>query len=186
VPGVEFFDVARRRGMTRRFDPDPVPDEVLDRIVTTAGRAPSAGKTRGVELLVLRSSAERALFWELASGREWRAHGPGSAGLLAAPVIIVPVADPDAYVARYAQPDKTSTALSGLGASDWPVPYWIVDASFTAMLLLLAATDEGLGALFFQLHAPAGAVLAGFGLPTTRVLIGALALGRPASRPPAN
>lgn len=184
VPDVEFFDVALRRRMTRRFDPRPIPREVLARIVATAASAPSAGKTGGVELLVLEPPARRALFWELASEREWRAHDEESAGLLAAPVIIVPVADPGAYVARYARPDKDSSALHGLPATDWPVPYWVVDASFAAMLILLAAGDCGLGALFFRLHAPAESVLAGLGLPTTRVLIGALAIGHPASYPP--
>jgi nitroreductase len=186
VPEVEFFDVALRRRMTRRFDPRPIPRHVLARIVATAASAPSAGKTDGVELLVLESPGRRALFWELASDRVWRENGPESAGLLAAPVIIVPVADPEAYVARYARCDKESSGLHCLPADDWPVPYWTVDASFAAMLVLLAADDAGLGALFFRLHAPAQSVLTGLGLPEARVVIGAIALGHPASRPPTN
>jgi nitroreductase len=54
------------------------------------------------------------------------------------------------------------------------------------MLVLLAADDAGLGALFFRLHAPAQSVLTGLGLPEARVVIGAIALGHPASRPPTN
>jgi len=177
---VEFADLARRRRMARRFDPRPVPRDVLVRVVAIAATAPSAGKTNGVELRVLESPDERARFWELASDREWRACGPKSSGLLAAPVIVVPIADPDAYVARYDRPDKVLSALSGLAASEWPVPYWIVDSSFMAMLVLLAAADAGLGALFFQLHAPAEDVLAGLGVPPTRVAIGAIAIGYPA------
>ncbi|MGD0742742.1 MAG: nitroreductase family protein [Acidimicrobiales bacterium] len=184
LPDVEFFDVARQRRMTRRFAPRPVARDVLDRIVAAATSAPTAGKTGGVELLVLDSAERRALFWELASDRAWRENGRESVGLMAAPVLIVPVADPDAYIARYGRPDKEGTALHGLAAADWPVPYWIVDASFAAMLTLLAAADAGLGALFFQLHAPAETVLAGLGLPPTRVLIGALAIGHPALDPP--
>lgn len=172
--------------MTRRFDSCPIPSQVLGRIVATAASAPSAGKTNGVELLVLESPDRRTLFWDLASDPEWRGNPHESGGLRAAPVIIVPVTDPAAYVERYGRPDKASSTFYGLPAADWPVPYWVVDASFAAMLLLLAAADAGLGALFFHLHRPAESVLAGFDLPTSRVVIGAIALGYPASRPPAN
>ena len=45
------------------------------------------------------------------------------------------------------------------------------------MLLLLAATDEGLGALFFRLHRDPGELLATFGAPAGAEVIGAIALG---------
>jgi nitroreductase len=57
------------------------------------------------------------------------------------------------------------------------MPYWLVDASFTVMLLLLAATDEGLGALFFRLHRDPGPLLSALGVPEGRQVIGAVALG---------
>jgi len=57
------------------------------------------------------------------------------------------------------------------------VPYWLVDASFSAMLMLLAARDVGLGALFFRLHQDPGPLLAALGVPEGRQVIGALALG---------
>ena len=69
-------------------------------------------------------------------------------GLLDAPVILLPFADPKAYVDRYAEPDKAATGL-GAGTDAWPAPYWTVDASMAVMTLLLAAEDAGLGALFF-------------------------------------
>ena len=31
------------------------------------------------------------------------------------------------------------------GGSAWPVPYWLVDTAFATMLMLLTATDAGLG-----------------------------------------
>ena len=51
------------------------------------------------------------------------------------------VADPDAYVQRYGESDKAHTSL-GEGRDAWPVPYWTVDASMAAMVILLAAEDE--------------------------------------------
>ena len=57
------------------------------------------------------------------------------------------------------------------------MPYWLVDSSFTVMLLLLAATDEGLGALFFRLHRDPARLLEALGVPEGKQLIGAVALG---------
>jgi membrane-associated protease RseP (regulator of RpoE activity) len=70
----------------------------------------------------------------------------GGAAALAA--LIIPLAHAQAYVDRYAEPDKTTTGL-GHSADDWPVPYWLVDTAMSSMLMLLAAVDQGLGALFF-------------------------------------
>ena len=92
-------------------------------------------------------------------------------------MIVLPLADPAAYLARYAEVDKARSGLAGLAAADWPVPYWLVDASFSAMLMLLAARDVGLGALFFRLHQDPGPLLAALGVPEGRQVIGALALG---------
>ena len=57
------------------------------------------------------------------------------------------------------------------------MPYWLVDASFSVMLLLLAATAEGLGALFFRLHRDPGPLLERLGVPYGREVVGAVALG---------
>jgi hypothetical protein len=45
-----------------------------------------------------------------------------------------------------AQPGKGWTDKD---ESRWPVPYWYIDTGFTALLILLAVVDEGLGAVFF-------------------------------------
>jgi nitroreductase len=81
-------------------------------------------------------------------------------------------------VARYAEPDKVATGL-GESADAWPVPYWTVDTSFAAMLMLLAAVDEGLGALFFGIFAGADELLRSLGVPETYSAIGTIALGWP-------
>ena len=62
---MEFGDVLRHRRMVRRFDRRPVPREVIDRIVDVGRRAPSAGFSQGLELLVLDSEESVAAFWEL-------------------------------------------------------------------------------------------------------------------------
>ena len=95
----------------------------------------------------------------------------------AAPVVILPLADRQAYLDRYGEPDK-----AGLGferAESWRVPYWLVDAAFAAMSVLLAATDAGLGALFFGLGGGEAELLAHLGVPAGHEPIGAIALGWP-------
>ncbi|MDA8292001.1 MAG: nitroreductase family protein [Actinomycetota bacterium] len=174
---MELSEAISRRRMARRFTGEPVAPEVLDRMLSLCLDAPSAGFTQGVDLVVLEGAAARGRFWELATDARWRSSGPSADGLLAAPVVVVPVAEPDAYVRRYGEPDKSASGLAGVPARDWDVPYWQVDASFVVMQLLLAAEDSGLGALFFRLHAPSDAVLAGLGAPSRRVTIGAVALG---------
>ncbi|HEX2040153.1 MAG TPA: nitroreductase family protein [Acidimicrobiales bacterium] len=156
---MEFADVVRRRRMVRRFDPSrPVPRELLVRVLDVARRAPSAGWSQGTELLVL-EGADAAPLWE-------------------APVVVVPLSHKQAYLDRYSLPDKAEAGMDREEA--WPVPYWDVDAAFAAMLLLLAAVDEGLGALFFGLFRGKESVVAAAGVPAAYRPIGGVALGYPA------
>ena len=64
------------------------------------------------------------------------------------------------------------------------MPYWQVDTAFATMLLLLAAQDAGLGALFFGVFRRAEQLLADLGVPPGHDLIGAIALGHPLADEP--
>ena len=176
---MEFQDTVRSRTMTRHFLPDPVDEALLDQLFSLSLRAPSAGSSQGVELLVLTGSSARERFWETISDPDWRLDERRSQGLIHAPVIVVPCASPDTYVERYARDDKTSSSLSGLAPESWPVPYWSVDAAFVAMALLLSVADVGLGALFFHLQGREQAFLEAFEVPARTVTIGAIAIGVP-------
>lgn len=162
--------------MTRAFSTRPVPPELLDTLVELASRSPSAGKTQGWDLVVL-EGAQTARFWDVTLPAERRA-GFRWAGLLDAPVIALPFADPGAYVTRYAEPDKAATGL-GTGPEAWPTPYWTVDASMALMTLLLAAEAAGLGALLFGVFRGELELRAALGVPPDRQLLGAVALGWP-------
>ena len=164
--------------MVRDFDARPVPDDVLGRVLDAAVRAPSAGFAQGVELLVLATPEDTARYWDVALPADERDEFPFP-GLVTAPVLVLPCARASVYLARYSEPDK---AASGLGddAAAWPVPYWTVDTAFAAENLLLAAVDEGLGALFFGLFEQEAAVRAAFGIPDDAQPIGTIALGFPA------
>jgi nitroreductase len=179
---VELSEVLRRRRMVRAFRADPVDASVLERVLDAARRAPSAGSVQPLDLLVLEGRAQTERYWSLTfpdpaarAGFRWQ-------GLFAAPVLVVPVVDPAAYPSRYGEPDKAATGLGTIDA--WPVPYWWVDGGAAVENLLLAAVDEGLGALLFGLFASEAAVLDAFGVPHGRRALGTVALGHPAPDEP--
>jgi len=162
--------------MTRAFTGDPVDVGVLERMVDLASRAPSAGKTQGWHLVVL-DGADTARYWDITLPTEKRSSFRWT-GLLDAPTLMIVLADPTAYVERYAEHDKARTGL-GTGVEAWPAPYWTIDTSMAAMTLLLAAEDEGLGALFFGVFQSETEVRSELAIPAYLQIIGAIALGHP-------
>jgi nitroreductase len=170
---MEFRDVVRRRRMVRRFAPRPVPREIVDRILDVGRRAPSAGFAQGVELLVLDTPETVAAFWELTRKPDggWDAEAVAEGP----PVIVIPIPDVRRYLERYSRPDKVAFGMDR--AEHWPVPFWDVDASMAAMLILLAAVDEGLGGWFFGITHGERRLLDRFGVPTDLKPIGYIGLG---------
>jgi nitroreductase len=164
--------------MTRTFKSAALPADLLGRILDAGRRAPSAGFTQGVTLLALAAPQDTQRFWDHVGSAE---PSPGGRWdrLRAAPVIVLPIADRQAYVDRYAQADKATDHT--VGPADWPVPYWQIDAAFAAMAMLLAATDESVGALFFAITTGTRALAEAFGWPSSAAPIGAVALGLPAA-----
>lgn len=175
---MEFREVVTGRRMCRSYSPDPIAPDVLDRVLDAGRRSPAAGNTAGTHLVVLEGPEQTARYWDVTLPVE-RRDGFRWPRLLHAPVLVLPLAEPGAYVARYAEEDKARTGL-GAGEEAWPTPYWTVDTAFAAMSILLAAEDEGLGALFFGIFRHADAVLSMLGVPPGLEPIGAIALGHPA------
>lgn len=172
---MELSEALRRRRMTRRYDPArPVPPAVVDPVVAAALRAPSAGFTQGVSLLVLDDPADRDAFWAATSRRPSR----WLDGMRTAPVLVLVWTSREAYLDRYAEPDKGWTDRD---PERWSAPYWFVDAGMAAMAVLLAAVDAGLGACFFGVPADrVAAVRAAFGVPPDQLAVGVVSLGHPA------
>jgi nitroreductase len=172
---MEFRDVVRKRRMVRNYDPDrPVPEEVRERILATAIRAPSAGFSQGWGFLVLETPAERERFWRAATP-ETQVWQQWLVNMRTAPLIVVAHSHKDAYLDRYAQPDKGWTDRD---ESRWPVPYWDIDTGFASLLMLLTAVDEGLGACFFGIPPERfEAYRAEFGVPGAFTPIGAVSVG---------
>ncbi|HET7524188.1 MAG TPA: nitroreductase family protein [Acidimicrobiales bacterium] len=174
---MELGDVLRRRRMCRNFRDDPVPAEVVDRLLDRARRAPSAGNTQGWSFLVLEGNDQLDAFWDVESDPSWREF-PTLPGVLRAPLIVVPLCSVRRYLDRYSEPDKVAAGMTEERA--WPAPFWVVDVAFATMILLLSVVDEGLGALFFGLRGAPEDLRARFGVPPEWDAIGAVAIGWPA------
>ena len=170
----EFGRLVRTRRMVRAFCADRVERSVIANIVDLASRSPSAGKTQGWHLVVLEGK-DTERFWRATMGDETRERFRWK-HLLDAPVIALSFADPQAYLDRYSASDKSRTGL-GDSLAAWPAPYWTIDASFATMTMLLAAHDEGLGALFFGVFNGEQQLRDDLRVPTHLQLIGAVALG---------
>jgi nitroreductase len=175
--GMEFADVVRKRHMIRDYDPDrPVPAEVRERLLEHAIRAPSAGFSQGWAFLVLESPEERDRFWTAStSAEDEQAMRDWLVRMRRAPLLIVPLSHKQAYLDRYAEPDKGAVDKD---EARWPVPYWDIDTGMATLLMLLTAVDEGLAACFFGIQPPQHPTFhQAFGVPDEYTAIGCVAVG---------
>ena len=175
---MQFAEVLRRHRMIRSYDATrPVPADALEAILQAARRAPSAGFTQGVSLLVLSMATEREAFWHIAADDDSR----WLRGMRTAPVLITVWTSEEAYLDRYAEADKGWTDRD---PARWSAPYWFVDAGMACMAALLSAVDHDLGACFFGIPADRiPAVREAFGVPSSQLSVGVISLGYPAPAP---
>jgi nitroreductase len=162
--------------MTREFSDAPLDRRLVADLVDTARRAPSAGYSQGVHFVVL-SGDSVAKFWQTTDAEAWFAKAQD--GVLRAPVIVLPIADPEAYTSRYAEPDKADHGLQD--AANWPVPFWLTDTAMAVQNLLLLVEAQRLGALYFGIFRNADVLLADLGVPDGMLSVGAAAIGHRAS-----
>ena len=171
---MEFQEVVQHRRMVRSYDTSrPIPPDVIGRIMRNGLRAPSAGFSQGWGFLVLVNPADVARFRDAVrpdvDPEGW------FAAQVDAPLLIVPHSNKDAYLDRYARPDKGFTDRSDAW---WPAPYWDIDTGFASLLMLLTAVDAGLGACFFGIPVDRiGAFREAFGVPAHFTPIGAISIG---------
>jgi nitroreductase len=122
---VDLEKVVKKRRMCREYLDREVPQEKLDRLLDVASRYPSAGHTEPQEFIVVRDQRVKEALARAALGQLFVAQ---------APLVIVVVSDTARSARRYGE--------RGVHF------YSIIDGGFAAMLILLAAVDEGLGACF--------------------------------------
>jgi nitroreductase len=174
LAGMEFQEVVRRRRMVRDYSPEPVDPAVIDRALANAVRAPSAGFSQGWAFLVLDTPDDVRRFWE-ATVDDVEQPDSWLAGMLKAPVVILPCSSKRTYLERYAEEDK---GWEDLDETRWPMPFWHMDAAMASLLILQTATDEGLGSCFIGIPPDKeAAVRAEFGVPDDHDPVGMITIG---------
>lgn len=172
---MEFTDVLARRRMIRNYQPDPVSPDVLEEVAAAALRAPSAGNSQAITVVIVTDPGSRARIAELAGEDAYVARG-FDPWISRAPAHLVIAVSEQIYRDRYSEPDKLGPEGEEI---DWPVPYWWVDAGAAMMAVLLAAVDRGLGTGFLGVHSlPDLAAVAG--LPDHFKPIGVVTVGHAA------
>jgi nicotinate-nucleotide--dimethylbenzimidazole phosphoribosyltransferase len=173
--------IAARRDV-RRYRPDPVPDDALERVLTAAHRAPSVGHSQPWRFVLVRDAAIRDRAAALADRERLRQAAqldPDAArrlldlqleGIREAPLGIVVCCD------------RRTPAAGVLGRATFPdTDVW--SCACAIQNLWLAARAEGLGLGWVTLFRPED--LAGLvSLPEGVLTLGWLCLGWPDERPP--
>jgi nitroreductase len=176
---VEFRDVLSRRRMVRHYVDEHVPLEVLERILASVRRAPSAGFSQGQRLVVVTEPERRRAIAELLGETESVAEG-FEPWLSTAPVHVVVCTREADYHERYTKGDKLVEGRE----IEWPVPFWFVDAGAAMMALLMAAIDEGLASGFLGVPVEKQRDLRRLlELPDDVAVVGIATLGRAAPDP---
>jgi nitroreductase len=115
---MEFYDVIARRRSIRRYDPRPVPGDVLQRVWGAVAAAPTACNRQPFQFLLAQSDAAKAAVYA-AYHPEW---------IRSAPVVAIAVGNRE-------QAWKRSTGVSA----------HTIDVAIAMQHLVLAAAAEGLG-----------------------------------------
>jgi nitroreductase len=131
---MELTDVMRSTSAVREFTDDPLPDDVLYRILDNARFAPSGGNRQGVRVIVVRDQDTRSALAQLARPAARRYAAQLAGGESPWNPLHPPAAD-----------------ASTIEATEAPAPMWTTlrDAPvvlvFTLDLGVVAATDQDLG-----------------------------------------
>lgn len=173
---MSLYELLKKRRAVRSYTGERVSRETLERIARAARRAPSAGYSQGLRLLVIddpETIAALAAWQDDDRSRRWFGN--------AAAHILVLTREQD-YHDRYNQPDKLA-ATGGVEVL-WPVPFWHVDAGAALMLVLLAALEEGLGAGLYGVPVEEDARWRELlGLPAELTIVSGVTVGYPAEDP---
>lgn len=171
---MDFSDVLARRRMVRNYTDQVVDAETLEEVARAAFRAPSAGNSQALGVVMVTDPEVRQAIADLA-GEQSYVDGGFDPWISRAPAHIVISVSEEVYHRRYQEPDK----LGADGEIEWPVPFWWIDAGAAMMAVLLSAVHHGLGAGFLGVHSISNLARV-VGLPDTQKPIGVITVGHPA------
>ncbi|NTW45646.1 MAG: nitroreductase [Candidatus Moranbacteria bacterium] len=162
---MEFEDVIRKRRSIRQFEPEPIPDETIRKILALSQHAPSAGNLQAYRILVVTDSngkgtLKNATYSKLNNAKQDWAFG--------APVIIVICADTEASAERFGERGRDT--------------YSIQDATLFAAYAQLVITSFGLASGWIG-NVEEQALKDAFHLPEYLRIVALIPFGHPAGEP---
>jgi len=131
--------------MVRNFRADQVQRETVERIVSSALHAPSAGFSQGWAYILVTNQSLKKQIGELQGELDFYAEKRHHKFVSGAPVLIVACTSEKMYHDRYREADKLKDDGTEI---EWPTPYWYFDIGCACMLIFLSAVNEGLAAAF--------------------------------------
>jgi nitroreductase len=204
---LDLVATLRSTGAARQFEPEPVPDDVLARLLDTARFAPSGGNRQGWRVIVVKDPVTRTALRDIYLAGWYEYLAIGAAGL----VPWAPVTDWEAEAEAATQAARFAAAggaapgfaehldtapalllvladLAALATVDRDLPrYTLVGgASIYPFVwsLLLAARTEGLGGVTTTVAIRREPELrALFGIPDSVAVAALVVLGRPVNQP---
>jgi nitroreductase len=117
---MEFYDVTKRRKSVRKYKPDPIPDEVLNRILEAGRIAPSAKNIQPWRFIIVKDPGTKKKIAEASRSQLW-------------------IADADVILVGCIL-DQIAWGRMGGYMSSGPV-----DVAIALDHMILAAANEGLG-----------------------------------------
>ncbi|GCE11946.1 nitroreductase family protein [Tengunoibacter tsumagoiensis] len=177
---MDFSEILSKRRMVRHLTADPIDPSALQRVLSAALKAPSAGFTQGQSFVVITQPDMRK---QISALLDEEAYSNGQYAFLStAPALVIPCISEAAYHRRYQEPDKV---LEDGSEEEWPYPFWHMDIGCAIMLLLLAVVNEGLAAAFVEVSVKNRQVLWDLlQIPEEVTPVGVIPIGHPGPYPP--
>lgn len=193
----EFLELARKRRSIRRFKPDPIPDECIEKMLEAARWAQSGANAQPWEFIVVKDTETKNKIveiyskqvkqsWDIEKTREKELRQPayregphaGPLGFKNAPVFILVCGDP-----RTVQASVLSTHF--IHNEGGPMAHFLKNIANATQILHLAAAACGLGSQWVSINSVTEIHLkALLGVPDELAIHTLVPVGYPAYEPP--
>ena len=186
---MEVFEAIEKRRSIRKYRDEPVPEELIDRLLEAARLAPSSSNTQSWKFKVITNPETRRKLKDLASGQKF---------VEEAPAVIACCVDLNAFGERAKEALKLVTSgavrpslgmiLRSVRSSkdkdpERVVVNGVINVSIATEHIALAATELGLGTCWIRAFDPRGTEEL-LGLPEGVSVLCLLTVGYPAQDPP--
>jgi len=140
-------NLLNNRKVVRSYQKAKVDKNSLEKIAKNSIKIPTAGFSRGIEILNTFDVAKIKIVSEIFNENSFKKdkQSPWISNSLALFFLML---NEDEYHKRYSSSDKKNA----INPKEWDVPYWYVDAGAALMNCLLLIEEQGFGSGFMGLH----------------------------------